>query len=102
CRAVRDAVADPPGPEFVPLSVEETKPLTLACGPLVVAWIFTLTVQELPAATVAPVVCPKLRVEDPVAGAQEGPPPQVVPAAGVAATIRPAGRLSVNFTPVRE
>ena len=85
CRAVRDAVADPPNPEFVPPSVEEMNPLTFVWGPLVVAVTLTLTVQE-PTATVAPVVCPKSSVADPATGAHEGAPPHVVDAAGVAAT----------------
>src|SRR5258708_18326792 len=47
CSAVRVAVADPPEPELVPVSVEAIYPLTLVCGPLVVAAMLTLTVQAL-------------------------------------------------------
>ena len=59
----------------------------------------TLTVQEVFAARVAPVVWPKFSVPLPAVGAQVGEPLQVVAADGVAATTTPEGRLSVNLTP---
>jgi hypothetical protein len=62
------------------------KPLTLVCGPAVVAVTFTLTVQELLAGMPAPVVCPKSSVVDPPAGDHDGEPVHVVLADGIAAT----------------
>src|SRR5512136_1509514 len=44
---------------FVPPSVVERNPLTLLCGPAVVAVTFTLAVHEPLAGMLAPVVCPK-------------------------------------------
>src|SRR5690348_5833756 len=67
--AVSEAVAEPVLPEFVPPSVVEMKPLTLPCGPAVVAVTLTLTVHEPLAGMFAPVVCPKARVVAPGVGA---------------------------------
>src|SRR5689334_461395 len=44
--AESDAVAEPPAPEFVPPSAVEMKPLTLVCGPAVVAVTLTLAVHD--------------------------------------------------------
>src|SRR5438552_3225250 len=98
--AESDAVADPLAPEFVPPSVVEMNPLTLVCGPAVVAVTFTLAVHDPLAGMLAPVVCPKFTVDDPAAGAHVGGPVQVVVADGVLATCSPAGNMSVNFAPV--
>src|SRR5205823_13324773 len=65
----------------VPLSVVETKPLTLPCGPAVVAVTLTETVHEPLAGIVPPL---NVSVVLPAAGVHV--PPQVVLAAGVAAT----------------
>src|SRR4030095_13689445 len=100
CSAVNVATAEPVAVVFVPPSIDETKPLTLVCGPAVVAVTLTLTVHVAPPAIVAPVTCPKSSVVPPAAGAQVGEPVHVVLAAGTAATCVPAGRLSVNLTPV--
>lgn len=86
---------------FVPVSVEEMKPLTLVCGPAVVTVTSTLTVQEPPAARVAPVGSPKVSKVEPAVGDQVGEPPQVVLAFGVAATSTSAGRESVNLSPLK-
>lgn len=98
--AVNDAVAEPLAPELVPVSVVEIKPLTLVCGPAVVALTLTLAVQDPPAGIFAPTVCPNASDVAPAAGAQVGDPVHVVLADGVAATSRPAGKLSVNLAPV--
>jgi hypothetical protein len=98
--AESDAVAEPLAPEFVPPSVVEMKPLTFVCGPAVVAVTLTLAVHDPLAGMLAPVVCPKLTVVDPAAGAHVGEPVQVVLADGVPATCNPAGNVSVNFAPV--
>src|SRR3954469_12203591 len=82
--AVSDAVATLV--VLVPDSAVDNKPLTLVCGPAVVATILTLAVHEPLAGKVAPVVCPYDSVVAPAVGAQDGAPPQVVAAAGVAAT----------------
>jgi len=105
--AVKVSVAEPSGPVFVPVSVEEINPLTLVCGPAVVAVTSTWTVQNpfvvptLPG-IVPPVGFPNVRLVAPPAGAQVGEPPQVVLAAGVAATSTPEGNVSVNVSPVKE
>jgi hypothetical protein len=52
--AVKEAEATPVGPVFSPLSLEETKPLTLSCGPAVVAVTAIETVQLAPAASDPP------------------------------------------------
>ena len=80
---------------------DEINPLTFACGPAVVALIFTLTVQEVLAVIVAPVGLPNVSVVAPAVGAHVGLPTQVVAAAGVAATSNPAGNASVKVTPVK-
>ena len=98
--AVRDAVADPPAPELVPLSVVEMKSLTFVCGPAVVALTLTLTVQDPEAGIFAPMLWPKASAVAPATGAQVGEPVQVVLAEGVAATSKPAGSVSVNFAPL--
>ena len=54
------------------------------------------------AGTVPPVGLPNSRLVSPAAGAQVGGPPQVVLAAGVAATSTPAGNASVNVRPVKD
>lgn len=77
------------------------KPLTLACGPAVVAVTLTLAVQEPLAGMLAPVGSPKVNEVAAAEGAQVGVPPQVVLAAGVAATCTPDGKASVNLTPVK-
>ena len=56
----------------------------------------TLTVQELLAGIVPPL---NVRVVAPALGAQVDGPPQVVVAAGVAATCSPKGSESLNVTP---
>ena len=99
--ALSDALADPPAPELVPPSTVEMKPLTLACGPAVVAVTFTLTVHDALAGNVAPVGCPKTSDVDPGAGAQLGEPPHVVVADGAPDTWSPAGSESENWAPVR-
>ena len=66
---------------FVPLSVVDRNPLTLPCGPAVVAVTFTATVHEPLAGIVPPL---NVSVVFPAAGVHV--PPQVVLAAGVAAT----------------
>lgn len=77
-----------------PLCVEETTPVVLGLAPAVVPVTFKLKVQLLLVATAPPVneTLPEL-----VAGV----PPQVFTILGVAATTKPAGRASVNATPVR-
>src|SRR5689334_2219841 len=98
--AASEAVAEPVPPAFVPLSVVETKPLTLACGPAVVAVTLTLTVHDPFGGRLAPVVCPKLNVVAPGVGAHVGEPEHVVLADGDPATCSPPGSVSVNFAPV--
>src|SRR5712692_4617989 len=97
CSTVRAALADPPAPELSPDSVEEIKPLMLMCGPEVMPATLTLTVQLLLAEMLPPV---KVRVVLPAPGLKVGVPHPVVLGAGVAATCRPAGSESVNWTPV--
>ena len=65
--------------------------------------ILTLTVQELLAGIEAPVGAPKVSVVLPAPGAHVGAgiPPHVVAAAGVAATCKPVGNVSVKVTPSR-
>ena len=69
--------------------------------PALVAVISTDNVQLDPAVIVAPAGSPKARVEAPAPGDQVGVPAQFVFTLGVPATSKPAGRESVNFTPVR-
>lgn len=100
CKTVREAVALPVEPAFVPPFVEEIKPLTFWCDPEVVPVILTFTVHELFAGMDAPVGDPKVRAAAAAAGAQVGVPPQVVDAEGVAATCKPEGSESVNVAPI--
>ena len=95
-----DAVAEPLAPELVPPSVVEMNPLTLVCGPAVVAVTLTVTVHDPFAGRLAPVVCPKLKLVEPAVGAHVGEPVHVVLAEGAAATCSPPGSVSVNFAPV--
>jgi hypothetical protein len=82
----------------VPPLVEVTLPVVLSLAPLVVAVTLTLTVHVPLAAIVPP---EKLNDVLPAAGANVGEPQPVVVAFGVAATWRPAGKVSVKATPVR-
>src|SRR6202162_3338699 len=94
--AESDAVAEPPAPELVPPSVVEMNPLTLVCGPAVVAVTFTLAVHDPLAGMFAPVVCPEARACGPAPGAHVWQTVQDVLADGVPATCNPAGNVSVN------
>src|SRR5215471_2051742 len=78
----------------VPPSVELTVTL-LFLTPVVVPVTFTETAQE-PLAAIVP--AERLTLDDPAAAVAV--PPHVLLRLGVAATTRPAGRLSVNATPV--
>jgi hypothetical protein len=80
----------------VPPSVEVTAPVVLFCVPAAVPVTFTEKVQELLVARVAPA---RLTVEEP-ASAVMAPPPQAPVNALGEDTTKPAGRLSVNATPV--
>ena len=80
---------------LVPLSVVESVPLTLPCGPALTAVTLTLTVHEPLAGIVPP-----LNVNDVAAAAGAHVPPQVVLAAGVPATCTPDGSESVKAAPV--
>src|SRR5947209_14509805 len=82
---------------FVPLSVVDSVPLTLPCGPAVVAVTLTLTVHDPLAGIVPP-----LKVSEVAAAAGAQVPPQVVAAAGVAATCTPDGSASVKAAAVSE
>ena len=84
--AVSEAVPKPVEVVLIPLSVDETNPVTFVCGPAVVAVTLTCSVQELFAGMLAPVGDPNVRVVAAAAGAHVGVPPQVVEAAGVPAT----------------
>src|SRR5262245_65121462 len=64
--------------------------------PADVPWTFTLKLQELLAATVAPL---RLTVLDPAVAVMVPPPHEPVSPLGVATT-RPLGRLSMKATPV--
>src|SRR5258708_1337503 len=79
----------------VPPLVEETFPLVLSFDPLLVAVTSTATVQLAPPPTEPPL---KVRLVAAAAGVHV--PAQVVLAFGVAATCTPAGRESVNASPV--
>ncbi len=57
-------------------------------------------VVPLRAGILAPVGLPNVNVLPPGVGFQVGAPPQVVLAAGVSATCKPTGKISVNVTPV--
>src|SRR5262245_25034384 len=80
----------------VPASVEDTV-TELFFAPAVVPVTSTLKVQEAPAASVAPA---RLTLDEP-AVAVIVPPPQLPTRPFGVATTRPAGRLSVNATPVK-
>lgn len=89
----RVAVAVFPVPPFVELTVTEL-------SPPVVAVTSTEIVQGVPTATVAP---DSETVFEPFVAPVTLPPPQLLTLnAGVAATSMPAGKLSVNETPVSE
>jgi len=79
-----------------PPSVEVTVTL-LFFTPAVAPLTATETVQEEPLATVPPA---RFRLDAPPTAVAV--PPQVLLRAGVAATTKPAGRLSVKAIPVRE
>jgi len=81
----------------VPPLVEDTFPVVLFFTPLVVAVTSTVTVQ-LPLAGIVPPA--KVNVVLPAAGAKVGVPQLLVVTFGVAATSKPAGKASVNATPV--
>src|SRR4051812_46875002 len=83
-RAVSDALATLA--VVVPVSVVDSGPPTLECGPAVVAVTSILTVHAPLAGMVPP---EKVSAVAPTAGAQV--PPHVVAAAGAAATCTPAG-----------
>src|SRR5262245_48750687 len=88
---VIEAVPMPDGPVLVPPSVEETKPLTLSCGPAVVTVTVAVMLHEAPAARVPPVkarVLGAVRVSVPP---HWGELPEV--------TVTPAGRTSLNAMP---
>ena len=76
-------------------------PLTLACGPDVVALTLTLTVQELLTGMEAPVGVPNVSVVAPAVGDHVGEPAQVVAAAGVEATSKPEGKVSEKLMPLK-
>jgi len=78
------------------VSFEVTFPLVLFFTPAVVPFTSTFTVQ-VPLAAIEPPL--KVSVVSPAAGVKV--PVQVLLAFGVAATSSPAGKLSVNATPVR-
>ena len=79
-----------------PLSFELITPVVLDLFPWLLAAIFTPMVHMVLAASVPPV---KVRVVFPGLGANV--PPQVFDAPVGEATIRPAGRLSLNWIPVK-
>jgi hypothetical protein len=81
---------------LVPPSFDVAKTL-FNLEPATVPWMLTETEQLAPAASAAPDKLTVLEFATAVAV-----PPQVFDRTGVAATTRPAGRLSVNATPVRE
>ena len=80
-----------PVPPLVEATVTE-----LVLSPTVVPVTFTLIVQDAPAARLTPV---KLTIDD--AATAVGVPPHVFESPLGVATTRPAGRLSVKFTPVK-
>lgn len=92
--AVSEAVAKPVEPVFDPLSVAETNPLTLVCGPEVVAVTVTDMLQEPLAASVPPeneIVLGAVVVRVPL-HCDEDP----------VVTVSPDGNVSVNATPVKD
>jgi hypothetical protein len=91
--AVNAAEATPVGPVFVPLSVAETNPLTLTCGPAVVAVTVTGMSQKPPPASVPPeneIVLGAVVVNVPPHWDEEP-----------LATVSPEGNVSVNATPLK-
>jgi hypothetical protein len=80
----------------VPASVELTLPVVLFCTPSAMPFTFTVNVQLLFAASVAPV---RLILLDPATAVIVPPPQEPVNAFGVATT-SPAGRTSENATPL--
>ena len=92
--AVKVSVAEPPGPVFVPPSVEETNPLTFVCGPEVVAvMVIPVVVQDTLAARVPPLK------EIMLGAVVDRVPPHIV-VGPVVATVNPVGKVSVNATSV--
>jgi len=81
----------------VPPLVELTAPVVLTLFPKVVGVTFTVTAHEL----LAEIVPPLRLIEVLPAVAVNVPPLHVLVAPGVAATCRPAGKLSVTATPLK-
>src|SRR5271166_4127043 len=79
----------------VPPSVDDTLPVVLFLTPAVVPVTLTVTVQLAPAASV-----PADRLTEDEPPTAVGVPAHVLARAGVAATTKPAGSVSVNATPV--
>ena len=77
---------------FVPLCVEEMKPLMLVCGPAVVTVTGTGILQDALAAKVPP-------VNVIVLGAVVDKEPPQTAVGPLVATVTPAGRLSVKASP---
>lgn len=92
-KTVREEVAIPLVPLFVPPSLEETKPLTLSYMPEAVVVTVTLIVQLALAASVPP---PNEIVRGAVVVSV---PPHCVEEPE--ATVRPLGKVSVKLTPVK-
>jgi hypothetical protein len=80
----------------VPPLVELTAPVVLTLFPEVVGVTFTVTAHELLAEIVPP-----LRLIEVLPAVAVNVPPQPSLAFGVAATCRPAGKLSVTATPLK-
>ncbi len=78
---------------FVPVSVEEMKPLTFVCGPAVVTVTVTGISQDAPAASEPP-------VKEIVSGAVVVSEPPQTAVGPLVATVTPAGRESVKARPV--
>lgn len=92
--AVKVSTADPPGPEFSPVCVEDTKPLILVWGPAVSAvMVIPDRVQFAPAASVPP-------LKSIWSGAVvDNKPPQVAVGA-VVVTVKPSGSVSLKAIPL--
>jgi hypothetical protein len=88
------SVADPELP--APPLVEVTLPVVFTFDPTIVAVTATVATR-LPLAAIVPPA--KLSEALPAAGGKVGEPQPVVVALGVAATCRPAGKVSANATP---
>jgi hypothetical protein len=93
---VRLAEAVPP----VPASFDVTLPVVLLYTPAAVPVTFTKTVHELPVVPPACRVNPDTLIELPPAAAVMVPPAQEPPNPLGVETARPAGRVSLNPTPV--